>query len=219
MSVAIIFENQAFVAAEKPGGWLSVPSRQGSQDERPVLGLILENQLGCRLWPVHRLDLEVTGLILFAKTAEAHRAANQWFEHHKVRKTYAALSPLPDNPPFEGDEIIWESRLAKGKKRAFEAAHGKPSRTVAIFRGARVVSGFSAGFWHLEPLTGRSHQLRFEMYKRNLPIIGDRLYGSEIPWQRPQEIALRSFRLKFSECPGRDVFFLPEIIETVELEH
>lgn len=218
MTVQLIFQNEHFVAADKPGGWLSVPSRQGASDPRPVLGHELEKQLGCRLWPVHRLDQEVTGLILFAKNAAAHRAANAWFEGHTVRKTYAALAALTDQPPLAGTEEIWDSTLVRGKKRAFEAAHGKPARTVSTFVGPKVYAGKGVGLWHLQPLTGRSHQLRFEMHKHGLPIIGDTLYGSQLAWSRPEEIALRSFRLSFAGCPGRETFSLPEIMETNGLE-
>ncbi|MBS1983183.1 MAG: RNA pseudouridine synthase, partial [Bdellovibrionales bacterium] len=70
----IVFENPHFLAADKAPGWLSVPSRLGADDARPCVGRELEKTHG-RVWPVHRLDLEVSGLILFARNAEAHRAA------------------------------------------------------------------------------------------------------------------------------------------------
>lgn len=210
----IIFQNKHFIAVDKPSGCLSVPSRMGTADERPVLGLLLEAQLGQRLWPVHRLDFEVSGLILYALNAPAHRAANAWFEHHKVQKTYAALSPVPTSPEEFCKETLWKSILFKGKKRTFEAPHGKPAETLATLVKILSDEAQQTALWHLKPLTGRSHQLRFELAKRSCPIIGDKLYGSDRVFTSSDAIALRSFKLDFTQCAEASKFDLPHLLET-----
>lgn len=203
----ILFENEHFLAADKPAGWLSVPSRMGAEDARPCLGRVLErgapesggSAFG-RLWPVHRLDIEVTGLVLFARNADAHRAASGWFESRQVAKLYRALSEGTPDPAWrEGAEMVWESLLVRGKKRTFEAPHGKPSRTRAVWKGR--TGEFMT--WELEPLTGRSHQLRVELAKRKCPIVGDMLYGAA-PRSEGEGIALRSVLLDFTKCPGAE---------------
>lgn len=189
--VAVIFENTHCVAVDKPAGWLAVPGRT-ADDSRPILGRELEKQLGLRLLPIHRLDAEVSGLILYAKTPEFHRDANLAFEQHTVKKFYQAITTLGAFEP--GDKRVWKSLLVRGKKRSFEAPHGKPSHTEALVL-QRTRTHLE---WQLHPITGRSHQLRFELTKHHCPIAGDSLYGSKEPWPAGG-IALRSAKILFPQ--------------------
>lgn len=178
----IVFENEHFVVIDKPSGVLSVPGRFGDKDPRPVAGLFLQEQLKTQIFPVHRLDYEVSGLLLFAKTKQAHAAANLWFENKKIKKVYSALtegSPILDSKKIEiGDRFEWKSRILRGKKRAYESPYGKPSLTIAEFVGLEAFDDKQALLWRLEPVTGRSHQLRYDLTRHGFPIIGDVLYGS-----------------------------------------
>ena len=199
----VLWQSPQLVAVNKPAGWLSVPSRQGLADARPVVGVALARQLDCRLWPVHRLDFEVSGVLLFAKDADAHRQACQIFEDRLVLKTYGAWTEAPQ--PLPKGELTWQSRLAKGKKRAFLANHGKDCTTIAevVDFGPWPVGGkepLAMALWRLRPLTGRPHQLRFELAHRGWPIIGDVLYGSRWQW-REQSLALRCEQLDFRALP------------------
>jgi len=92
-ALKIVFESDAWVVVDKPSGWLTVPGRQHS-DDRLCVGTVLSQQLNQRLWPVHRLDFEVSGLVLFAKNPEAHRRANFWFENRLVKKNLRGLDPF-----------------------------------------------------------------------------------------------------------------------------
>lgn len=193
---------------------LSVPGRMGEEDGRPVLGRLLEKDLGMTLFPVHRLDFEVQGLIMFAKTAAAHRAGNQWFEQKIVSKKYSALA-VPVSAEVAGEfkvgvPLEWKCRLLRGKKRAYESPHGKDSLTNAL-----LVSLTSSGYfhWELSPVTGRSHQLRYELFRHGMPIVGDALYGSRMEFDQ-EGIALRSFAIDFSLAKNREEFSLPEKIIT-----
>jgi len=191
---------------------LSVPGRMGEEDDRPVLGRILEKDLGMTLYPVHRLDFEVQGLIMYAKTPAAHRAGNGWFENKIVSKKYSALTlaPTADHPQeFQtGVALEWKCRLLRGKKRAYESPHGKDSLTYA-----NLVSKNHLGYfhWELSPVTGRSHQLRYELFRHGMPIVGDALYGSTVKFDQ-DGIALRSFEIDFSRAKNREEFSLPEKI-------
>lgn len=209
MSPNIMFKNQHFVIVDKPVATLSVPSRLGRQDPRPVVGIILQEFLGVQVYPLHRLDEDTSGLLMFGLTAAASRAGNQWFEGHQILKTYEALSrPLdPADENLWQVEQKWECKLMRGKRRAYEASFGKPSVTVAQFTG-HSQSGRSV--WQLNPITGRSHQLRYEMARHGFPIDGDHLYGSEVVAKSIPGIDLRAFKLDFKNCSDRSDFDLPD---------
>lgn len=199
-----VFENSRLVVVEKPPGWLSVPSRIGAQDERPCVGRQLEIELATRLWPVHRLDVEVGGLLVFAKEADAHRSLCVGFEAHNVRKTYLAWTSggLPADAAL-GKSSRWQSRLLRGKKRAYLHPAGKEAVTLVqpLWRDGDHV------LWQLSPLTGRPHQLRVELARRGCPILGDALYGSRVPWV--DGIALCAVELDFSALPDQSELGLP----------
>jgi tRNA pseudouridine32 synthase/23S rRNA pseudouridine746 synthase len=219
--INILFENKDFVLCDKPSGVLSTPSR--IKDDRFCLGTELEKHLGLQIFPVHRLDFEVSGLVLYAKNSDSHRASNSWFENRLVHKTYCTLSTaqnfdhIPANIPNTRaaidlgtqQEFVWKAMMLRGKKRTYESPQGKPSVTQAYFLGVQ-----DAGYlrWDLQPITGRSHQLRFDMSRHGFPILGDELYGSRVKLDG-NTIALRSYRIDFSKCPDAKRFGLPEKFE------
>lgn len=192
----IIYQDQNILLVEKLGGWLSVPGREGRNEQRDCLSFWLEERLNLRLYPCHRLDREVSGLIIYAKNEKAHRLINIGFEKHTIFKTYQALSQQKSNLPFAPFE--WKNLLVKGKKRAFEAPHGKTS----ITKVGRVSLGkwknLDVSLWELHPITGRSHQLRVHMSNAGFPILGDKLYGDTSEFG-PSEIALRAYRIDLPE--------------------
>lgn len=228
---------------------LSVPGRSGAADQRPCAGRLLEAETGGRIFPVHRLDREVGGLLMFARNPEAHRHACKWFEDHLLQKTYEALVyPLVEDAvdvaalmtAGSKDWLTWEARLVRGKKRTFDAPHGKPAITRARCLGKKSMRGsswdelfvaqghiaeggreapneghLSAGLdatlpvcWQLEPVTGRPHQLRWEMARHGMPIVGDTLYGG-VPLQSGDVIALRSVGIQFTANVDTGRFGLP----------
>ena len=209
MSVSKVFENENWVAVDKPALWLTVPSRLGDDDARPCLGRIVEKETGKRIFPVHRLDFEVSGVVLFALSSKAHRIANQWFETHQVRKTYHALSRGPVDEKFLAP-LVWRSLLVRGKRRTFVAAHGQEAITEV-----RCIEPLSAlgALWELRPLTGKSHQLRVEMANHGYPILGDNLYGGP-KWPHPG-IALHAVELDFSEISELDRLGLPRQLRSM----
>jgi tRNA pseudouridine32 synthase/23S rRNA pseudouridine746 synthase len=207
MSYQTIFVNSHFIIVDKAPLVLSVPSRTGSQDERPCLGRLLEADLGVQIYPVHRLDYEVQGLIMYALTPAAQKAGNDWFLKKDISKTYCALSKSSGKFVI-GESYEWTCKLLRGKKRAYESPHGKESLTLA-----RLISIDQSGLshWELEPVTGRSHQLRYELFRHDEVIVGDSLYGSLAQFQT-LGIALRAFKIDFKKIKNRELFGLPENI-------
>jgi tRNA pseudouridine32 synthase/23S rRNA pseudouridine746 synthase len=195
----ILAQTDTTLVVDKPAGWLTIPGREGEKDPRPVLSRELSRRFGT-IFPVHRLDTEVTGLVVFARTAEAHRVLNTAFEKRSVQKVYEAWTPVVDPKTAPGAGIPcsverWTSKILRGKKRAYESPAGKLAITKVhpphknSFRKSDIFQ------WKLEPLTGRSHQLRFELARRGLPILGDGLYGSTVEFY-PNTIALRAVALE-----------------------
>ncbi len=195
LNIKIVFQNENFVLVDKPAGMLSVPSRHMETETRPVLGLLLKDQLQKPVIPVHRLDYEVSGLVLYALNPKAHTDANSWFAKKTVQKTYEALSLL--NPEYPvGSKHEWKCRLLRGKKRAYEHQLGKASLTRAKILSQANFGGQNCLLWELTPLTGRAHQLRYEMYRHQCAIIGDTLYGNQTAYKSNQ-IALRAVKIEF----------------------
>ncbi|OFZ29830.1 MAG: hypothetical protein A2622_11500 [Bdellovibrionales bacterium RIFCSPHIGHO2_01_FULL_40_29] len=217
--IEILFQNENFVVCHKPAGVLSVPSRD-RHDPRPCLGIDLQHQLRTQVLPVHRLDLEVSGLILFALSAKSHKIAQGWFEKKTISKMYRASTSLQnfshwpldiktDRSVLEissGKEFYWKTRIQRGKRRSFESDHGEWAET-----RARVmeIDAYKIG-WQMFPLTGKPHQLRLELSRRGFPIQGDTLYGSKEknPWGTG--IALQAISLDLSYVSDR--LGLPEKI-------
>jgi tRNA pseudouridine32 synthase/23S rRNA pseudouridine746 synthase len=213
MSYKTIFSNSHFIIVDKAANVLSVPARTGELDPRLCLGRILEVDLGTKIFPVHRLDFEVQGLIMYALTPAAQKAGNAWFENKEIQKVYSAISK--SSGEFKvGENYEWKCVLLRGKKRAYESPHGKESLTKA-----RLVSIDDSGHshWELEPVTGRSHQLRYELFRHKEVIIGDQLYGSTETFA-DGAIALRAFKIDFTRAANYNLFSLPEIISIKSFE-
>lgn len=206
-SPKILFQTSNWVLLDKPAGWLSVPSRLGRKDERSCVGYWLEEQMGTQVYPVHRLDLEVSGLMLFALSDGFHRWANEIFENHRVEKTYRAFTGVPVGINV-GEELIWKNKIVRGKKRSFYAAHGKESETHAKLISVKD----GRGEWSLRPQTGRPHQLRLDLSSRGWPIWGDQLYGSTHVWAACG-IALRAVQLNFKNTVAYADWELQELYQ------
>ncbi len=220
MEPVIFFENEHFIFADKPGGWLSIPARAKDKDPRPCAGTWLQETLNMQIYPVHRLDFEVSGVIVFAKNPKAHGIANSWFGKREIKKSYMALALKEEisDKWRQKPRIIWQGKILKGKKRTFESPHGDHAET-----HAKIIEYFNyqnneVALWELNPITGRSHQLRFHMYKAGCPIFGDTLYNSTKVFFE-NEIALRAVSLDFSCCKMAQEFGLPNMITAPSNHH
>lgn len=187
--IKVIFENENFVVCDKPALVLSVPARE-KDDPRSCLGIDLQTKYRKPVFPVHRLDYEVSGLIIYALNSKAHKQAQDWFMNKTITKKYVATTSLQNfshwpetiktdrstiNVNAEG-QFYWTTKIHRGKKRSFESEHGEWAETEAVIASKNETSLT----WHLFPLTGKPHQLRLELSRRGFPIHGDKLYGSQV---------------------------------------
>lgn len=202
--VNVLFQNEQMIVADKPAGWLTTPART-KDDPRPCLGRELQASVGHQIYPVHRLDFEVSGVVLFAKTAEAHRTSQKWFEDCLIDKIYLAET-VPGAKSAPTDWVEWSAKILRGKKRTFASPHGQMSLTKA-----RVIeAGKESWKWELMPVTGRPHQLRWALANYGTPIVGDTLYGG--PADRPNHIRLKAVSLDFTRIAESDRLGLPKIL-------
>jgi RluA family pseudouridine synthase len=194
--IPVLLEDDEIIAIDKPCGLASIPERNPS---RPSLLSILEQARRRRYYVVHRLDKQVSGVILFAKSAAAHRHLNLQFERRKVEKTYFALIHGALDPDSGTIEIPLR-RFGSGRMGADPVA-GKPCATA--FRVVRR----SAQFTRIEifPLTGRKHQIRAHFFSIGHPVVGDPLYGEKSLQRAYPRIQLHAARLAFVRASGERV--------------
>lgn len=184
VSCKVLHEDEHFLAVDKPAGRLVIP---GGRAEETALVEELAAGRGCKLYVVHRLDRDASGVVLFAKNAEAHRAACLEFERRRAQKKYLAvvLGRVP------GDGEITQPLREFGSGRAGVDPRGKPAQTKY-----RVVEDLgSATLLEVEPTTGRRHQIRAHLYWLGHPVLGDRVYGRQRPVGGAPRLMLHAYWL------------------------
>ncbi|MEP7251803.1 MAG: RluA family pseudouridine synthase, partial [Ginsengibacter sp.] len=167
--IEILFENDEFVAINKAAGVLTIPDRY--DDTQLSVYKHLQNKYE-KIFIVHRLDRDTSGLILFAKTEQAHKYLSQLFEQRKIEKIYYGII-VGALPVKKGsiNEPITEHSFQKGLMTVTKK--GKPSIT-----DYEVMEDY--GLYSLVKFkihTGRTHQIRVHMKFEGHPIICDPLYG------------------------------------------
>ncbi len=191
-SLQVLYEDERLVAAAKPVGQDTIPARGVTVFE--PLNLSVARHIGGRVFVVHRLDREASGLVLFAKDAEAHRLLCVRFEQHKVDKTYLAL--VQGRVDKEG--VVELPLRAFGSGRIGVDAAGRPSLT--RYRPLRAFA--QATLLEARPMTGRRHQLRVHLYAIAHPILGDMKYGSPRPVGGAPRLMLHAVALSIEGPAG-----------------
>jgi RluA family pseudouridine synthase len=204
--VPILAVDARLVAVNKPAGVTVVPAPDVPRGG--CLRALVERQVGAPLWVVHRLDRDTSGVVVFARSAEAHRELCLAFEHRRVQKTYLAFTAgVPD--PREGriDTPLHPAR--KGKTRP--ATLGEPGAWAAAtsyqVRRHWTDEGISVALVEARPETGRHHQIRVHLRSIGCPVLFDGTYGKGIsiaalddaPCQR---VALHASRLTVPGAEG-----------------
>jgi 23S rRNA pseudouridine1911/1915/1917 synthase len=164
----LLYEDAAVLVVAKPAGLLTIPDRFGNKDS---LQSALERDHG-KVYVVHRLDRETSGVLCFARSEAAHRHLSMQFEHHTVDKFYHVLvEGIVHHDEGEIDKPIGEHPTIPGKM--IITAHGKPSLTFY-----RVLERFQRyTLLEAQLKTGRTHQIRVHFQNIGYPLAVDALYG------------------------------------------
>lgn len=178
----IVHEDESLVVVDKPQG-LSVHPGPGHPDGTLVNGLlgrgIALSPIGLPLRPgiVHRIDLGTSGLLVVAKTEQAHRSLAKHFAAHAVERVYLAL--VWGEPRQERGTI--ESSLARSpvNRKKFASLEGTGKRAVTHWE--LVTSSGQISLLRLRLETGRTHQIRVHMAEAGHSLLGDPLYGRQHP--------------------------------------
>lgn len=196
MSISILYEDKHLVVCLKPRGVLSQTDSKGS-DAMPEL---LAAQCGGVFYPVHRLDREVAGVMVYARTREAAAKLSRLVgDHEKFCKQYLAVAEgilrekegvLEDllfhdrfkNKTYVVDRMRGGVKAAKLSYRVLEEKEGKSLLSICLY-------------------TGRTHQIRVQFSSRGLPLAGDRRYGAA----SGGDIALFSASLTFPHPITREI--------------
>jgi RluA family pseudouridine synthase len=193
-----LYSDDSLLVLNKPSGLASVPG--GWEADETSLFEQAQAEYG-KLWIVHRLDRVTSGVILFARSAAAHRTLSLLFETRAVHKTYHAI--VVGLPP-------WEEQTCRAPLRADA---GRSHRTVVDeARGRAAVTRFRVreryaahALTEAMPESGRTHQVRAHAAALTFPILGDVLYGAP-PTDLIARPALHAYSLEF-EFEGKSFVF------------
>ena len=166
----ILHIDDAIIVIDKPAGLSVLPD--GWEKDLQYLVKLLEEEYG-KIYIVHRLDKTTSGVMIFARSAEAHRSLNIQFENHEARKIYRAIAS--GNPKWEEKTARFPLRINVGHKHRtmVDEVKGKPCET----RFRVLKRGQDCVLLEAELLTGRTHQIRVHAYALGHPLLGDVLYS------------------------------------------
>jgi 23S rRNA pseudouridine1911/1915/1917 synthase len=198
ISLSIVYEDASIIVINKPAGMVVHPA-PGNPDNTLVNALLFHckdlSGIGGVLRPgiVHRLDKETSGLIVAAKSDEAHRGLSAQFEKHDVHKKYVAL--VWGNVKGQSGEILLPvgRHPVDRKKMSTRSRRGKDALTLWKVRERYGL----ATLLDVEIKTGRTHQIRVHLTERGYPLIGDMVYGNPSKLQTVKDAALKAYLKSF----------------------
>ncbi len=204
----ILVEDDFILVVNKPAGLMVEPDRNNYpnllNEVKKHLKLKIPQGETVYAQHIHRLDRPVSGIVLFAKQKAVLKNLSEQFAERRVRKYYKALT---EKAPEKKTDVL-EQWHRKEKKKAVIVEEGmlgaekiKLSYVVSEAAPNRYV-------WDIKLNTGKFHQIRVQLANLGCPIIGDKLYGSEVEY-KPESIALHACRL---------VFFHPITNEEMNIE-
>lgn len=167
--IPILFQDECLAVCLKPPGTLSQDGPGGS------LPSMLREQLGCGIFPVHRLDREAGGVMVYAKTSRAAGALSQEIAQGRFQKRYLCVTQgaPEDSEGIYRDLLLHDKARNKsfvvGRMRGGVKEASLEYQTLSVQDGQALVS--------VRLHTGRTHQIRVQFASRGTPLLGDRKYG------------------------------------------
>jgi tRNA pseudouridine32 synthase/23S rRNA pseudouridine746 synthase len=178
--IEVLHQDAHIVVVDKPH---FLPVTPGGRHLHETVLVRLKRQLGLEtLTPVHRLDLETAGLVLFTVDPAVRAAYHALMREQGVHKVYEAVAPWSEDLKLP---LRHQSRLLEQDGARFMqmlTLPGEPNATTHIDLLGRLAGGLA--HYRLTPITGRKHQLRAHLNELGIPIMGDRIYPRLWP-ERP----------------------------------
>lgn len=199
LKIALIYENPELLVVNKPSGLHSVPGRGPDKQDCAIAQL---QAIHPEALTVHRLDRDTSGLLVFARGKAVHRRLSMDFAARKVDKRYIALvQGRLEAPAGEWGEIDLPLIVDWPNRPLHKVCHetGKPSQSRWRVLGHESLDGAPVTRVELEPLTGRTHQLRVHLLALGHPIVGDSLYGAPDAPGAGSRLRLHAWRLGLPE--------------------
>ena len=192
----VLFENGDFIAVSKPEGLATIAENDPS---KPSVRAGLERAYGEKLYVVHRLDKDASGVLVFARHADAHRYLNDLFAERSIQKNYLALchGVIKDS----SGRIDQPIRQYGSGRMGVDELRGKASQTTYV-----VLKRYSANtLVEVHPLSGRRHQIRVHLFSVGHPVVGDLRYGERALQSPYPRLMLHAQRISFSLASGEGV--------------
>jgi tRNA pseudouridine32 synthase / 23S rRNA pseudouridine746 synthase len=192
MDIEILYSDHNILAINKPSGLLTIPD--GYHPEFPCAVNLLQESQG-KLWVVHRLDKETSGVLLFARNARSHKFLNAQFQNRQVQKIYRAI--VAGTPDWERQIIDLPLKVNGDRQHRTRVnlADSKPAQTdisvMIRFPGYTLIEA--------RPHTGYTHQIRAHLAASGFPIVSDPLYDRHAPdhGQVISRLGLHAFQISF----------------------
>ncbi|MFT3902564.1 MAG: RluA family pseudouridine synthase [Niabella sp.] len=167
----ILFEDDMLVALNKPSGLLSIPDREGRETS---LKDMLQARYG-EIFTIHRLDKDTSGVIIFARTPEAHQYYSQQFEGRKTIKIYNGLVIGALQGEGSIDAPIAENMVRRGTM----IVHRRGKQALTDYRALKDYGKYTWVSFRIH--TGRTHQIRIHAKEIGHPLVCDPIYGDGKP--------------------------------------
>jgi len=205
----ILFEDNHLIAINKRGGDIVQVDNTGDKSledmVKDYLTIKYNKPNGAFIGVIHRLDRPVSGMILMAKTSKGLDRMNRLFHDRKVQKTYLAV--VKERPPHQSGKLTnW---LLRDRKKMITKAYNREVKNGSYAELDYEVIGQIEGYYLLKinPLTGRTHQIRCQLAFMGCPIVGDNKYGYPRGSLR-RTICLHSRALTFEHPVKEETDFL-----------
>ncbi len=207
----IVFEHEDFVILNKPSGLPSHPSVDNIIENSLTQ---LEGALGIKLLISHRLDTTTEGLIVYGKKSDFVKAFNQQLQSKNVEKKYVALIQSYETLPHRLIHYMEPSpRAPKKVTQIFTEGWDECELLIEKQEKIEVKDLSDIQLISINLLTGRTHQIRAQLSELGYPLLGDKMYGSNLDWKANKnsenQVALKSCSIDFNYLSQRYLFELP----------
>ena len=201
----IVYEDEHLLVVDKPHFLPVVPA--GRFLHESLLVRLRAHGQPEALTPIHRLDRETAGVVLFSRNSDTRGLYTKLFRQRQVEKIYEALAPAPEDR--FGFPLVRRSCIVRGEPFfRMEEMDAPPNAETSIEFVERGEAGMAR--YRLSPLTGKKHQLRLHMAALGIPILNDRLYPvykrDADDFSRPLQLVARSIAFR-DPVSGRELFF------------